>query len=223
MVVACLVALGRKVPAAIDVVRAARQGTIRNPLQIVYVKRFKTVWEQRRKVQAQVGDEDAQLSPEEAALWRTWLEEKKKEKEEEEEEEDSSRSLSRAELSGVSEGEEDKGADEKQEEKKEKDDRDRKARREPKEKVGKEEEKKEDKEKEHSGGTGLLKRFGSRKKAVEPHSPAQSLSPNAAERKKVKEGGKEGAKVKEEKDRGKESPSSPAKNAEKDSDTSTSS
>lgn len=44
VLVATLVGLGRKVQQAIDVVRKTRSGTIRNPLQIAYVKRFKTAW-----------------------------------------------------------------------------------------------------------------------------------------------------------------------------------
>lgn len=42
--VACMVAMGQRVDKSIDVVRKARSGTIRNPLQIVYVKRFKTAF-----------------------------------------------------------------------------------------------------------------------------------------------------------------------------------
>jgi protein-tyrosine phosphatase len=39
--VACMVAMGKRVVQSIDVVRKARSGTIRNPVQVVYVKRFK--------------------------------------------------------------------------------------------------------------------------------------------------------------------------------------
>eukprot|EP01121_Diplochlamys_sp_Union-15-3_P009642 TRINITY_DN2630_c0_g1_i2.p1 TRINITY_DN2630_c0_g1~~TRINITY_DN2630_c0_g1_i2.p1 ORF type:complete len:175 (+),score=37.91 TRINITY_DN2630_c0_g1_i2:209-733(+) len=49
MIVATLVGLGHKVQKAIDIVRKARSGTIRNPLQIMYVKRFKTAWLQHLK------------------------------------------------------------------------------------------------------------------------------------------------------------------------------
>jgi len=42
--VAVLVGLGRKVQESIDTLRKARPGTIRNPLQIIYVKRFKQAW-----------------------------------------------------------------------------------------------------------------------------------------------------------------------------------
>lgn len=42
--VACMVAMGQRVDKSIDVVRKARSGTIRNPLQIVYVKRFKSAF-----------------------------------------------------------------------------------------------------------------------------------------------------------------------------------
>lgn len=48
VLVATLVGLGRGVQQAIDVVRHTRAGTIRNPLQIVYVKRFKHAWAKRR-------------------------------------------------------------------------------------------------------------------------------------------------------------------------------
>jgi len=44
VLVATLVGLGSKVQQAIDVVRKTRSGTIRNPLQIAYVKRFKSAW-----------------------------------------------------------------------------------------------------------------------------------------------------------------------------------
>lgn len=42
--VACMVAMGQRVDKSIDVVRKARSGTIRNPVQIVYVKRFKSAF-----------------------------------------------------------------------------------------------------------------------------------------------------------------------------------
>ena len=42
--VACMVAMGKRVVQSIDVVRKARSGTIRNPVQIVYVKRFKSAF-----------------------------------------------------------------------------------------------------------------------------------------------------------------------------------
>lgn len=42
--VACLVAMGKTAPKSIEVVRKARSGTIRNPLQVLYVKRFKKAW-----------------------------------------------------------------------------------------------------------------------------------------------------------------------------------
>jgi len=44
LVVATLVGLGHRVQDAITIVRNARSGTIRNPLQQIYVKRFKTAW-----------------------------------------------------------------------------------------------------------------------------------------------------------------------------------
>jgi len=49
VLVATLVALGRKVQQAIEVVRKARSGTIQNPLQIAYVKNFKTSWRKFKK------------------------------------------------------------------------------------------------------------------------------------------------------------------------------
>eukprot|EP01125_Pyxidicula_operculata_P019099 TRINITY_DN689_c1_g4_i1.p1 TRINITY_DN689_c1_g4~~TRINITY_DN689_c1_g4_i1.p1 ORF type:complete len:653 (-),score=260.66 TRINITY_DN689_c1_g4_i1:162-2120(-) len=49
VVVATLVGLGKTVQEAIDVVRKARSGTIRNPLQIAYVKRFRTAWAKRKQ------------------------------------------------------------------------------------------------------------------------------------------------------------------------------
>jgi len=49
VLVATLVALGRKVQQAIEVVRKARSGTIQNPLQIAYVKNFKNSWRKNKK------------------------------------------------------------------------------------------------------------------------------------------------------------------------------
>lgn len=46
VVVSVLVALGMKVGDAIDLVRATRPGTIRNPAQIFYVKMFAQIWHQ---------------------------------------------------------------------------------------------------------------------------------------------------------------------------------
>jgi hypothetical protein len=56
--VAVLIGLGKKVQDAIDVVRKARSGTIRNPLQIIYVKRFKKAWRsfQKKKQKLITGD-----------------------------------------------------------------------------------------------------------------------------------------------------------------------
>eukprot|EP01127_Copromyxa_protea_P008600 TRINITY_DN1972_c0_g1_i2.p1 TRINITY_DN1972_c0_g1~~TRINITY_DN1972_c0_g1_i2.p1 ORF type:complete len:753 (-),score=152.08 TRINITY_DN1972_c0_g1_i2:53-2140(-) len=56
LIVATLIGLGRKVHQAIEIVRKARSGTIRNPLQIAYVKRFKTAWKKHIKF---AGDEEA--------------------------------------------------------------------------------------------------------------------------------------------------------------------
>jgi len=49
LLVATLIGLGRKVHVAIDIVRKARAGTIRNPLQIAYVKRFKKAWKKSQR------------------------------------------------------------------------------------------------------------------------------------------------------------------------------
>jgi len=49
VLVATLVALGKKVQQAIEIVRKARSGTIQNPLQIAYVKNFKTSWRKNKK------------------------------------------------------------------------------------------------------------------------------------------------------------------------------
>jgi len=54
VVVATLVGLGKKVQHAIDVTRKARPGTIRNPVQIMYVKRFKAAWRAYKKKQRQL-------------------------------------------------------------------------------------------------------------------------------------------------------------------------
>jgi protein-tyrosine phosphatase len=48
VLVATLVAMGRKVQQAIEVVRKARSGTIQNPLQIAYVKNFKSAWRKNK-------------------------------------------------------------------------------------------------------------------------------------------------------------------------------
>jgi len=79
VVVAALVGLGRKVEHSIDIVRRSRSGTIRNPLQIVYVKNFKTTWKKRHKEKmatAQPADEDDEeaMDPEELAIWKKWEE-----------------------------------------------------------------------------------------------------------------------------------------------------
>uniref|UniRef100_A0A6B2L321 protein-tyrosine-phosphatase n=1 Tax=Arcella intermedia TaxID=1963864 RepID=A0A6B2L321_9EUKA len=66
VLVATLVGLGRKVQQAIDVVRKTRSGTIRNPLQIAYVKRFKTAWKQHQE--AQVGITPDSLAAQEESL-----------------------------------------------------------------------------------------------------------------------------------------------------------
>jgi len=57
VIVATLVGLGHKVQNAIDIVRKARSGTIRNPLQIMYVKRFKNAWLQYVKKKFDDGTE----------------------------------------------------------------------------------------------------------------------------------------------------------------------
>jgi len=79
VVVAALIGLGRKVEHSIDIVRRSRSGTIRNPLQIAYVKKFKTVWRKRHKEKmatAQPADEEDEelMDPEELAIWKKWEE-----------------------------------------------------------------------------------------------------------------------------------------------------
>lgn len=78
VVVAALIGLGRKVEHSIDIVRRSRSGTIRNPLQIAYVKKFKTVWRKRHKEKMataqQVDEEDEEdMDPEEMAVWYAFL------------------------------------------------------------------------------------------------------------------------------------------------------
>jgi len=74
--VAALVGLGRKVEHSIDIVRRSRSGTIRNPLQIAYVKKFKTMWRKRHKEKMahHVEEEDEIMDPEELAEWKKWEE-----------------------------------------------------------------------------------------------------------------------------------------------------
>jgi len=67
VLVATLVALGRKVQQAIDVVRKARAGTIQNPLQIAYVKSFKTAW--RKSKHKQLKEQEKRAPP---ALMRSF-------------------------------------------------------------------------------------------------------------------------------------------------------
>uniref|UniRef100_A0A6B2L3A5 Tyrosine specific protein phosphatases domain-containing protein n=1 Tax=Arcella intermedia TaxID=1963864 RepID=A0A6B2L3A5_9EUKA len=61
VLVATLVALGRTVQQAIDIVRKARPGTIQNPLQIAYVKRFKTAW--RKSKHKQLKEQEKRIEP----------------------------------------------------------------------------------------------------------------------------------------------------------------
>eukprot|EP01126_Amoeba_proteus_P005838 TRINITY_DN1199_c5_g1_i4.p2 TRINITY_DN1199_c5_g1~~TRINITY_DN1199_c5_g1_i4.p2 ORF type:complete len:235 (+),score=87.23 TRINITY_DN1199_c5_g1_i4:1704-2408(+) len=58
LLVATLIGLGRKVQQSIDVVRKARAGTIRNPLQIAYVMRFKTAWKKHISKKAEEDEEE---------------------------------------------------------------------------------------------------------------------------------------------------------------------
>eukprot|EP01128_Nolandella_sp_AFSM9_P006525 TRINITY_DN3380_c0_g1_i1.p2 TRINITY_DN3380_c0_g1~~TRINITY_DN3380_c0_g1_i1.p2 ORF type:complete len:384 (+),score=115.86 TRINITY_DN3380_c0_g1_i1:1324-2475(+) len=87
VLVATLVGLGRGVQQAIDVVRQTRSGTIRNPLQIVYVKRFKSAWSKyqahRREDRRDVSEPE-ELNPEERALWLEHVDKKKRKPEIEE-------------------------------------------------------------------------------------------------------------------------------------------
>jgi len=57
VLVATLVGLGRKVQQAIDVVRKTRSGTIQNPLQIAYVKRFKSAWIKHKAISKDDNDD----------------------------------------------------------------------------------------------------------------------------------------------------------------------
>lgn len=63
VLVATLVALGRSVDESIVILRKARDGTIRNPVQIAYVKQFKKAWRHRRKrvLRAKMKQEKAML------------------------------------------------------------------------------------------------------------------------------------------------------------------
>ncbi|XP_049849652.1 uncharacterized protein LOC126319967 [Schistocerca gregaria] len=72
--VACLVAMGKKVSSAIEAVRKARPGTIRNPLQIIFVKRFKRAYKAyvkkaslTRHVKHAIEEDEASSSEHEAA------------------------------------------------------------------------------------------------------------------------------------------------------------
>ena len=47
--VVTLIAMGYPVGKSIDIIRKTRSGTIRNPIQIIYVKRFKKAWRRRTK------------------------------------------------------------------------------------------------------------------------------------------------------------------------------
>lgn len=61
--VACLVAMGKNAPKSIEVVRKARSGTIRNPLQVLYVKRFKKAWlAYHRKIKQNEGQSDYEIN-----------------------------------------------------------------------------------------------------------------------------------------------------------------
>jgi protein-tyrosine phosphatase len=63
--VAILIGLGKKVQNSIEVVRKTRSGTIRNPLQIMYVKRFKKAWKAFQKKRLNKGkdsDSDTDLT-----------------------------------------------------------------------------------------------------------------------------------------------------------------
>jgi len=52
ILVATLVGLGKGIDNAIEIVRKTRSGTIRNPLQIQYLHRFKKAWKKRKKDQS---------------------------------------------------------------------------------------------------------------------------------------------------------------------------
>jgi len=52
IVVATLVGLGQKVDNAIKVVRKTRSGTIKNPVQISYLRRFKKAWKKKKNLES---------------------------------------------------------------------------------------------------------------------------------------------------------------------------
>jgi len=52
IVVATLVGLGKKVDSAIKVVRKTRSGTIKNPVQISYLRSFQKAWKRRKKLES---------------------------------------------------------------------------------------------------------------------------------------------------------------------------
>jgi len=58
IIVATLVGLGKKVDNAIKVVRKTRSGTIKNPVQIAYLRRFKKAWKLRKKQQLKLDEND---------------------------------------------------------------------------------------------------------------------------------------------------------------------
>jgi len=55
LLVATLAGLGKKVDNAIKVVRKTRSGTIKNPVQIAYLRRFKIAWKERKKTTIKIG------------------------------------------------------------------------------------------------------------------------------------------------------------------------
>jgi len=84
IVVATLVGLGHKVDNAIKVVRSSRSGTIKNPVQIAYLKRFKKAWKKKKKTQSlnidsliiqddNDGSEDEKLMPGEKEAIENYL------------------------------------------------------------------------------------------------------------------------------------------------------
>jgi len=91
IVVATLVGLGKKVDNAIKVVRSTRSGTIRNPVQIAYLKRFKKAWKKKKKIQSlnqglkyleddYEMSEDEILMPAEKVEWEKYLRKIEREK-----------------------------------------------------------------------------------------------------------------------------------------------
>jgi len=79
LLVATLVGLGKKVDNAIKVVRRTRSGTIKNPVQIAYLRLFKKAWKKNREksqtkqesLENSISDDEI-LDPQEEELWEEY-------------------------------------------------------------------------------------------------------------------------------------------------------